>query len=203
MRSFLGSCNYWRKLIKGFATIAAPLTALVGKSNRRFPKSFTEEQSLAIQTLKERLITAPILAHPDFNAEFQVHADASGYGIGAVLVNIVDGREYAIQYISRTLSKTERNYSIHQKECLAVVWALEVFRVYLLGRSNIKVYSDCKALKWLLAKKEPSQLVKWIMRIQEFDVHIEHRKGYIAGTPMGRLDYPRKDTCTLGTQYQL
>ncbi|UYV82112.1 K02A2.6-like [Cordylochernes scorpioides] len=125
VRSFLGLCSYYRRFIKSFAAIAGPLNELLRKE------------------LKSALTSEPVLGHFDETAPIYVHTDASGYGVGAVLVQMKDGGERPIAYASRTLSKAEKNYTITEKECLAVIWSINKFRPYLFGRPfTIKIGVD-------------------------------------------------------------
>src|SRR5699024_9995387 len=116
------------------------------RKNRKFVWSAECESSF--RRVKELLISAPILRSPNFEQPFVVQTDASAYGIGAVLTqNYLDG-EHVVSYISRSLSAQERNYSTTQRECLAVIWAIEKFRGYLEGY-HFTVITDHHSLIWL------------------------------------------------------
>ncbi|UYV66656.1 hypothetical protein LAZ67_4002457 [Cordylochernes scorpioides] len=155
VQSFLGMCSYYRKCIKYFSLIADPLTGLIRK-NSQF--TWTENQEEAFQNLKKVLINPPILGHFDPNAATYIHTDASNIGLGATLVQIICREEKVISYLSRTLSKSEQNYSTTEKECLAVVWAISKLRPYLYGR-HFKIITDHHALCWLK-----------ILKIQQVDL---------------------------------
>ncbi|GBL81634.1 Retrovirus-related Pol polyprotein from transposon 297, partial [Araneus ventricosus] len=131
VRSFLGLCSYYRRFIKNFADIAKPLHDLL-KKNAKF--SWGTPQKESFLTLKKLLTSSPVLGHFLPNAETKIHSDASGYGIGAVLVQVQDDKERPLAYASRSLTAAEKNYSTTEKECLAVVWAISKFRPYLFGR---------------------------------------------------------------------
>ncbi|MBJ4389643.1 hypothetical protein JGE18_25535, partial [Salmonella enterica subsp. enterica serovar Typhimurium] len=125
LRRFMGMASWHRKFLKDLATIAEPLTRLL-KKGRRY--EWGEEQQAAFEQIKALLATAPVLQSPRFDEEFVIQTDASDTGVGAVLLQFIDGDERVLEYASRTLSPAERNYSVTERECLAVVWAIEKFR---------------------------------------------------------------------------
>ncbi|XP_074097695.1 uncharacterized protein LOC141526561 [Cotesia typhae] len=122
LRQFLGMISWYRRFIPNCADRTKPLTSLLQK-RKKWKWEVTEQT--AFEELKKCLKTAPILAAPDFSKSFSVQTDASDVGIGAVLTQEQDGDEKVIAYASRSLNKAEKNYTVTEKECLAVVWAIQ------------------------------------------------------------------------------
>ncbi|UYV79636.1 K02A2.6-like, partial [Cordylochernes scorpioides] len=174
VRSFIGLCSYYRRFVRNFANKAKPLHELL-KNNTRFV--WSKEQDESFQILKAALTTDPLLGHYKEEAETHLHKDASGHGIGAILIQIHEGEEKPIAYASRTLNAAEKNYSTTERECLAVVWAIYKFRPYLFGK-HFTVVSDHHSLCWLANIKDPSgRLARWALRLQEFDISIVYKSG--------------------------
>lgn len=174
VRSFLGLAGYYRRFIDGFATIGRPLFD-VTKQGQEF--LWTPQCQEAFDELKQKLVTAPVLIYPDFSKPFILATDASTYALGAVLSQEVDGQEHPVAYCSRTLFPAEKNYSTTERELLSLVWSTKYFRCYLLGRP-FKVITDHAALKWMLSLKDPSsRLMRWSLRLAEFDFTVEHKAG--------------------------
>ena len=175
LRSFIGLCSYYRRYIKDFSKIAKCLHSLTEKG-----KSFiwTKQCQEAFEKLKRCLISAPILAHPDFTKSFILDTDASNEAIGAILSQVDDqGKEHVIAYASRTLSKAERRYCVTRKELLAVVHFSKHFKHYLYGRQFL-LRTDHSSLRWLMRFKNPDgQLARWLEVLSEYDMKIEHRPG--------------------------
>jgi hypothetical protein len=130
VRSFLGLASYYRKFVEKFSTVATPLTALLHKDNEF---EWNEKAQEAFDTLKEKLITTLVLLLPDPEKPFTVTTDASDYAIGAVLTQDQGKGEQPVAYESRKLSPAEQNYATHEKELLAIVYAIRVWRMYLEG----------------------------------------------------------------------
>lgn len=174
VRSFLGLCSYYRRFIKGFSTIAKPLTRLTEKG-REF--DWGQEQEEAWLELKGKLVSSPVLAYPDPGLQFILDTDASGYGIGAVLSQVQNGEERVIAYGSRTLTREERRYCVTRRELLAVVYFVKQFRHYLYGRKFL-IRTDHGALRWLLNFKDPQgQVARWIEVLDTYSYEIQHRPG--------------------------
>ncbi|MFM7683964.1 MAG: RNase H-like domain-containing protein [Bacteroidota bacterium] len=174
VQQFLGICGYYRRFIKDFSKIAAPLYGMLKKDKKW---EWSKECEDAFQDLKVKLMTYPILRKPDFKKEFIIHTDASGLAVGAVLAQKDEYGEYACHYASRLLKANEIHYGITEKECLAVIWAVKFFRVYIFG-SNFKIVTDHSALQWLISMKDPAgRLARWAIYLQAYDFEIIHRSG--------------------------
>lgn len=116
------------------------------------------------------LLNPPILSHPNYQLPFEIHTDASRYGIGAILVQQSEGGERVISYVSRLLSSAEFNYSVSEKECLALVWATEKFKTFIWG-NRVRILTDHHALCWLLKKKNlAGRLARWSLQLQDLDL---------------------------------
>ncbi|KAM2421501.1 hypothetical protein ACFXTH_027823 [Malus domestica] len=174
VRSFLGHAGFYRRFIKDFSKISTPLCRLLQKD---VTFDFNEECEKAFKHLKEMLTSAPIIRPPDWSIPFELMCDASDYALGAVLGQRKDKQPHVIYYASRTLNDAQLNYSTTEKELLAVVFALDKFRSYLLG-TKVIIYTDHAALKYLLTKKEAKpRLIRWMLLLQEFDIEIRDKKG--------------------------
>jgi len=151
VRGFLGVCGWYRRFIKNYADITFPITEVLS-SKETF--KWTEAAQTAINTLKNLLTSAPVLQYPDFYRKFYLHCDASDFGISAVLVQLSkDGEEMPIAFMSRKLSKSQRNYSVTERECLAVILAIEKFRCSL-EMQPFEVVTDHSSLQWLMSQQE-------------------------------------------------
>jgi hypothetical protein len=141
------------------------------------PFEFDEERVKAFRALKEILTSTLVIRPPSWGKPFEIMCDASDYAVGAVLGQRIEKLPHMIYYASRTLNDAQLNYSTTKKELLAVVFALDKFRSYLLG-SKIIIFSDYAALKYLFSKKDAkSRLIRWILLLQEFDIEIWDKKG--------------------------
>lgn len=177
VKMFLGTCSWYRRFIRNFSTIAAPLNKLTSSGKNAPPFSWSEEAEESFNTLKNALVTAPVLAVPDFNKPFTVHCDASSYGLGGMLSQEIEGHDHPIAFVSRSLNKAERNYSATEREALAVLFSVEKYEPYL-GSRPFKVVTDHSSLKWFTKLENPSgRLARWFCRLSQFDFEVEHRKG--------------------------
>lgn len=174
VRGFLGLSGWYRRFISNFSTIAAPLSETL--KGEKF--TFTSEALLSFQRLKEILTSPPVLAQPDFTKRFSIQCDASDLGVGAVLFQeISEGYEKPIYFFSSKLTTAEKNYSVTERECLAVVKAVQKFRPYVEGY-EFDVITDHSSLKWLMNTKDLSgRLARWSLKLQPFSFNILHRKG--------------------------
>lgn len=180
VQRFLGLCNWYRRFIADFSKLAAPLTELT-KTNERFRWSTKAEE--AFLKLKSALVSAPVLAMPDYSKPFSVACDASDVAVGGVLTQEIDGEEHPISYFSQKLSPSERKYSVTERECLAVIRAIEKFRGYIEG-TKFTVFCDHAALSYLKTMKNPTALMsRWLLRLNSFDFTIKYRKGSFNTVP--------------------
>jgi hypothetical protein len=174
IRSFLGHAGFYRRFIKDFSKIAKPLSNLLNK-DKSF--NFDHDCLTAFNNLKETLTTAPIIIAPDWSLEFELMCDASDYAVGAILGQRKNKIFHTIHYASKVLNEAQINYATTEKELLAIVYALEKFRSYLIG-SIIVVYIDHAAIKYLITKSDSKpRLIRWMLLLQEFDLEIKDKKG--------------------------
>ncbi|GJR70044.1 reverse transcriptase domain-containing protein [Tanacetum coccineum] len=180
VRSFLGHVGFYCRFIQDFSKIARPMTHLLEKETPFFSKEYIE----AFNILKKQLTEAPILVAPDWDLPFEIMCDASDYAVGAVLRQCKTKHFQPIHYASKTMTDAQAHYTTMEKELLAVVYAFEKFRPYLVLSKTI-VYTDHSALKYLLAKQDAKpRLLRWILLLQEFDVIIRDKKGAEISAPV-------------------
>jgi len=162
-RAFVGLCQYYRKFVRNFSAIAAPLHTLKKKGILFF---WSPECQAAFEQLKDALVGADILALPRDEGQFILDCDASDTAIGAVLSQVQDGHERPVCYASQLYDRHQQNYNVTRKEVLALVTFVRKFRQYLLGRPFfIRTYHA--ALQWL--KKTPEatrQQARWLEILQ-------------------------------------
>lgn len=176
LRRFLGMINYYRRFIEGYSEITAPLTDLL-KGKPKVVK-WNEQAEAAFISLKERLISAPILTNPNFTCPFTVQTDASDSAIAGVLTQEIEGEEHVISYFSRKLTTTQRAWKAAEKEGLAAMEAIEKFRPYIEG-TRFTLITDSSALSFIMNTKwkSSSKLSRWSMQLQQYDMVVRHRKG--------------------------
>ena len=172
---FLGMINYYRRFIPNLSRVEAPIRKLVSATHFTWPK----EADVAFGVIKNLVCQNTILAYPARGAKLAVDTDASDDGLGAVISQIdSNGIEQPIAFASRTLSECEKKWTVMERECLAIVWALtDQFHCYVYGTS-FTVRTDNRFLKWLQTLRKPTpRIARWILKLQEYDYQIVHRPG--------------------------
>ena len=176
VRSFLGLANYYATSLYNYAEIAEPLLDLTRK-NRRF--HWTDTHQTAFNTLKAMLTSTHVMAPPDSTKPYKLFTDASDHSIGSILVqdDAITGRERVIQYLSHSLSKSERRWATLEKEGWALIYSLKKLHCYLHG-AKVTAYTDHKPLKCLFTKQlNNTKLQRWAILLSEYAVDIQYRQG--------------------------
>jgi hypothetical protein len=176
VQSFLGLTGYYRDFIPNYAAIAVPLTDLVRKNTpNKIPWGSSQEK--AFTYLKKMVDNPPILRLPDFAKVFYLRTDASNDALGAVLLQEHEGELFPNKYASRKLQPREKNYSVTERECLAIVWGIRKFYIYLYGREFI-LQTDHQSLTYLnTAKLTNSRVLRWALSLQDFKLRVHSIKG--------------------------
>ncbi|GJX09392.1 putative reverse transcriptase domain-containing protein, partial [Tanacetum coccineum] len=170
IRQFLGLAGYYRRFIEGFSKIAKPMTKLTQK---KVKFDWSDKAETTFQLIKQKLCSAPILALPEGSEDFIAYCDASIKGLGAVLMQ----REKVIAYASRQLKIHEKNYTTHDLELGAVVFALKIWRHYLYG-TKCTVFTDHKSLQHILDQKELNMRQRrWLELLSDYDCEIRYHPG--------------------------
>ena len=196
VQRFVGLCNYYRRFVKDFSSIAKPLHTLTKKGKKFI---WSPECDSAFSILKKRLTTSPVLLHPDNTKQFIVECDASNFAIGAVLSQYdEDNKLHPVAYHSRSLNNAELNYPITDKELLAIKDSFSTWRHLLLGaKFKVKVFTDHKNLIYTLGGKIGNQRQhRWHLFFQEYDFELIYRQGNKNGKPDSlsrRPDYVKDD----------
>ncbi|GJR86748.1 reverse transcriptase domain-containing protein [Tanacetum coccineum] len=189
IRSFLGHAGFYRRFIKDFSQVARPMTQLLVKDS---PFNFFEECIQAFNKLKRELTHASIMIKPDWSLPAEVMCAASDYDVGAVLGQMINKHFKSIHYASKTMNEAQENYTTTEKELLAVVFAFDKFRQYLVLSKTI-VFTDHSALRYLFTKQDAKpRLIRWILLLQVFDIKIRDKKGAenLAVDHLSRLENP-------------
>jgi hypothetical protein len=170
IRSFLGLAGYYRRFIPNFSRIAKPMTELL-KKGIKF--SWDQKCDDAFHTLRDHLTTAPVLAQPDISKPFDTYCDASGTGLGCVLMQ--DNR--VIAYASRALRVHEQNYPTHDLKLAAVIHALKIWRHHLMG-AKCHIYTDHKSLKYIFTQADLNMRQRrWLELIKDYDLEVHYHPG--------------------------
>ncbi|CAK9834649.1 Retrovirus-related Pol polyprotein from transposon 17.6 [Anthophora retusa] len=174
VREFLGLAGYYRRFINKFSHISKPLTALLKKENKF---TWGSEQENAFSTLRNALCHEPVLQYPNFDEPFHITTDASGHAVGAILSQGEIGSDRPIAYTSRLLQGPELNYSTIEKECLAIIYAVNHFRPYVYGRA-FNLITDHRPLIWMNSVKDPSsRLLRWRLKLAEYEYKLIYKAG--------------------------
>lgn len=181
VRRLLGMVGWYQRFIKDYSTLTAPISQLLRKERTKF--GWTEEADLAFQKVKAALVTAPVLMMPDYSKPFLLQTDASDVGIGAVLTQEIEGEERVVAFLSKKLTSAQQKYHVTERECLAVLMAIERFRPYIEG-VHFSVITDHASLLWLKNLKDPTgRLARWALRLQGHNFTLMHRKGTLNVVP--------------------
>jgi hypothetical protein len=188
LRSTLGHTGYYHIFIRRYANITAPLENLLKRAETF---QWTLKCDKEFETLKEKLITTPILIFPNWEKEFHVHVDASGIALGAFLTQPRDGAmDHSLYFASRKLSQAERNYTTTEREGLTMIYALHKLRNYMLGY-DFKFFTDHSSLKCLVNKHALEGIIcRWLLLFQEFSFEfiIKPRQCNIGPDHLSRLE---------------
>ena len=201
LRKFLGLANYLHKYTRNYAAVVQPLTQMLRKD---VDWHWTPDCQSSFDNVKKGLREAPILMLPDYNKPFHVVCDASDYAIGAALMqHDDDGIERVVAYESRQLRPAERNYPVHDKELLAMKYALTKFRVHLLGEQTFAVYTDHASLRTATKSPHLSQrMARWLSFFAEYNFVVHYKPGstnILADALSRRPDFDPKDPSHIST----
>jgi hypothetical protein len=198
MKSFLGLSNYFRSHVKNYSELSRPLNDMVAMNpyNRRNKLTWTPETTQAYETLKLRIHECPKLFFMLDGCPIHLYSDASDYGIGAYLVQIIEGKEVPIAFISKTLNTSQRKWSTPEKECYAIYYSL-IKLEHLLLDTEFTIHTDHKNLTFL-DESANARVNRWKLALQEYRFTIEYIKGAdnVVADAFSRL-------CTLSEDFDL
>ena len=199
MQSFLGFINFYAEYLADATQLTAELYDLTSGRKGDDLIKLSKQNVASFEEIKRKLCAAPQLAHPDLERPFTLYTDASNIAVGAILLQRdLNGVERPVSFFSKKLSSAQRNYSTFERECLAVICALEHFRVYLLGR-KFTLRTDHRALAWLFSKepKASARISGWLATLMEYPIVIE----YVKGTENTIADaLSRLDSCAISCE---
>ena len=175
VQKFNGFCNFYRRYVKGYSRIAKPFTRLMGDT----PFQWGAEERKAFEEVKKRIASKEVITLPTPHDKYRVEVDASGYAIGGVLSQKQNDKWRTVAFISRTMSPAELNYDIYDKELLAIIYALEEWRPYLLDAEEpFEIWTDHKNLSYF---RKPQRLnsrqARWYLKLQDYNFELKHIPG--------------------------
>jgi hypothetical protein len=181
LRATLGHTGYYKKFIKGYAQITTPMEKMLRKDTKF---QWNDECQHGLDTLKEKMVTAPILVFPYWEKTFHVHAGTLAIALGSILAQPGEGHlDHLIEYASRKLSDSEQNYNTIEREGLAMVYAMQKFRHYLLGK-HFNMFTDHSTLEYLVNKPVlGGRICRWLLLFQEFDFEVIVKPGKLNTGP--------------------
>eukprot|EP00903_Cladosiphon_okamuranus_P015718 g14508.t3 len=204
LRTFLGMTGYLRQFVPMYSVTAAPLTDILrnkefaSKRARKCRIPWGDKEDKAFCLLRESLASPTVLAFPDMNSTFELHTDASATGAGATLMQAVGDVPRVIAFASHRWSRTDSRRGPTERECMAILWAVDHFKHYLAGR-EFKLVTDCSALTWLFRSRDLCpKLHRWALRLMEYDIIMVWKAGveHVLPDTLSRLPYsaePQED----------
>lgn len=204
LRSFLGLCNVYRRFIPNYARAAAPLTELLTKAYGSRLPDFDERRLKSFNLLKSALASPPVLRLPRMGLRYSVDTDACDHQIGCALFQThEDGKRYPLGFWSRQLRPAEKNYSAGEKECLAIIWAVQILQPYL-QMEEFDLFTDHQALRWIFSLADGSnRLARWrlILMGHKFKVHYKKGAQNTVADAISRL--PTFGNCSKGPELEI